>query len=465
MGELQVYKQRNNKYEQERKNHIIRLCQSDKPYQDILAYIKSEIETSTKMTDFNYTILCFKNDGVWALNRAIEKIYGVSHAKEDDKPSGGKENIQTVDIMLADGTRIKAPFGKISLPELGREAVINIGYNNNNQTLFVQGSCQFKFSSLIDEIITYTQDLLNTESVYRNQAIELRSNFEPIIMNLSNIEKEFMVLTDKTTEELIPLMTRVKNPQKCKDRGIPIKTGILFEGPYGTGKTLAAFKIAKEAIANNYVFIYLKDPTLLARVLQLSKTLDKNGNGVIVFLEDVDQVTKGDRDSAMQDILNTLDGGDTKNMNVIALFTTNHIEKINPTFLRGKRIGSIVSFSSLDAATAKAFLEHTFNPIDYTLVKKGLDEVCKNIEKANIVPAFMAEICEKVKSNLIYNDTNEVSPKSIQNSLDSYMRQVKLSQQADTGKSKEKQFVDSLAEILRVEESFQKMEEIRDIVS
>ena len=29
----------------------------------------------------------------------------------------------------------------------------------------------------------------------------------------------------------------------------------------------------------------------------------------------------------MQDILNTLDGGDTKQMNVIALFTTNHLEE------------------------------------------------------------------------------------------------------------------------------------------
>ena len=49
----------------------------------------------------------------------------------------------------------------------------------------------------------------------------------------------------------------------------------------------------------------------------------------------------------MQDILNTLDGGDTKQMNVIALFTTNHLDQIEPTFLRGKRIGSIVSDRSL----------------------------------------------------------------------------------------------------------------------
>ena len=41
---------------------------------------------------------------------------------------------------------------------------------------------------------------------------------------------------------------------------------------------------------------------------------------VIIFLEDLDQIARGNRDSAMQDILNTLDGGDTKNMNVISIY-------------------------------------------------------------------------------------------------------------------------------------------------
>jgi ATP-dependent 26S proteasome regulatory subunit len=120
-----------------------------------------------------------------------------------------------------------------------------------------------------------------------------------------------------------------------------------------TGKTLLAFKLAKEAIGNGWSFIYLKSPELLAETLRMCKTLDQNGHGIIVFTEDVDQVTRGNRDGALQDILNTLDGGDTKDMNVIALFTTNHIELIEPTFLRGKRIGSIISMPMLNAATAK----------------------------------------------------------------------------------------------------------------
>ena len=47
--------------------------------------------------------------------------------------------------------------------------------------------------------------------------------------------------------------------------------------------------MAKEAIENSWTFIYLKSPELLARTLQLSQTLDKNGHGVIVFVEDIDK--------------------------------------------------------------------------------------------------------------------------------------------------------------------------------
>lgn len=194
-----------------------------------------------------------------------------------------------------------------------------------------------------------------------------------------------------------------------------------------TGKTLFAFKAAKKAIGNNWTFIYLKEPKLLATTLKLSKTLDNSGNGIIVFVEDIDQVTTGDRDKQMQDILNTLDGGDTKGMNVIAMFTTNHLEKINPTFLRGKRIGSIISMGPLTADTAMQYIRHTFKDT-YTLDEVGMDLVCKQIEEYEIVPAFMAEICEKVKSNMIFEDPGTpIQAIHIEVSLKAYLKQVGLS--------------------------------------
>src|SRR5690606_16992344 len=112
------------------------------------------------------------------------------------------------------------------------------------------------------------------------------------------------------------------------------------------------------------------------------------------------------------------------------LFTTNHIELIDPTFLRGKRIGSIVSMGALDADTARKFIDYTFKD-KYQLEDEGLEEVCRNIEAANIVPAFMAEITEKVKSNMVFEDDDIVKSFMIQNSLESYLQQVELSKKKD----------------------------------
>lgn len=204
-------------------------------------------------------------------------------------------------------------------------------------------------------------------------------------------------------------------------------------------KTLLAFKTAREAVQNNWTFLYLKDPSALAETLRMIKVIDKSCNGVIVFVEDIDQVTKGDRDSALQDILNTLDGGDTKSMNVITLFTTNHIELINPTFLRGKRVGSIITMDCLDAETAEKFIRESFKESEGYVLDDDLSEVCNYIAEHNIAPAFMAEIVESTKSKLIFSDDNKVTSFHIRTSVDSYLRQVELSKKKDSSKSKEQE--------------------------
>ena len=146
---------------------------------------------------------------------------------------------------------------------------------------------------------------------------------------------------------------------------------------------------------------------------------------------------------AKQDILNTLDGGDTKDMNVISLFTTNHIELIEPTFLRGKRIGTIISMGSLDAQAAIDFIKASFAIGDYT-INDDLTEVGELIAKYNIVPAFMAEIIEKVKANMILANQAEVKAEDIKFSVESYQHQMELSRTKDLSKSPAEELIEAI---------------------
>lgn len=177
----------------------------------------------------------------------------------------------------------------------------------------------------------------------------------------------------------------------------------------------------------------------------MSKVIDHSGHGAMIFCEDIDQVTRGNRDAAMQDILNTLDGGDTKNMNVISLFTTNHIELIEPTFLRGKRIGSIIFMGALDAETAEEFIKESFKDTGCT-IGGDFKDVCKYIEECNIVPAFMAEIVEKIKAMMILDDSTVVNPEEIRFAVDSYKKQVELSKTKDMSETPSERLVSAAKE-------------------
>lgn len=448
-GKSSVLEQKVNQYEMAMKDKFVKIMsQPGIKYADALDYIDNELKQSKKMAKINYRIRCFRNDGIYQLNQAISQVFGTVVSKEQRNPSG-ESSVQTVDITLADGTRVKAPYGDISLEGLGEGSSININYDSSTHDLVITGKCQFRFSSLMDDIIEVTKHNLRTNSIYKGQALEISDINDPKILDLSGIDRQLMVLSKETEYALRPIYARIMNPTMCLEKGIPLKFGALLEGGYGTGKTLLAFKLAKKAVANNWMFIYLKDPKLLAEALRMSKIIDQSGHGVLIFVEDIDQVTRGNRDSAMQDILNTLDGGDTKDMNVITLFTTNHIELIEPTFLRGKRVGTIISMGPLDAETAEQFIRKSFEIGCYTILD-DLTDVCKFIEASHIAPAFMAEIIEKVKSMMVLANQCEVKADDIKYSVQSYLRQVELSRTKDMSVTPEKKFVDSLLDILHL---------------
>lgn len=445
-------------WDQEKKQELVKLGNSPKPYNEILVYLENEIANSKRMVRFDYKIYCFRSDGIYQLHRAIEDIIGATSVQDKESgPSGGSTAVDTIDVILADGTRRKVPYGTINLPNMGEDAHIEIFYSDNDKYLRVRGECQYKFQNLMDQIIEKTNFLLKTDSIYKNQAFEINNSVDkgqPTILSLEGIEKEHMILSDEVEYALSPLKARILHPEKCIQKGITLKFGALLEGPYGTGKTLLAFKLAKEAIANGWSFVYLKSPELLAETLRMCKTLDQNGHGIIVFTEDVDQVTRGNRDGALQDILNTLDGGDTKGMNVIALFTTNHIELIEPTFLRGKRIGSIISMPMLNAVTAKKYVEHFFQGNEF---EGDFEAVYQLIEKSKIAPAFMAEIIENVKSNMVMRDENVVTAINLSVCVNSYLRQVELSKTKDTTETPETKLSSALREVLHTEEFYSKI--------
>mgnify|MGYP000843907392 CR=1 FL=1 len=221
------------RYEEEQKQKMVAVfSDTRKTYNDGLAYAKNEIQRAKQMTSFNYEILCFKNDGIFQLNKAIEEVYGVAAAKKDDTPSA-EDNVNTIDIELADGTRYKVPYGDIELEELGEGAKISIGYDSATNILHVRGKCQFRYSSIMDDIIDKTKELIANNSIYKGQAIEIVELDAPKLLPLDGIDKQLMVLSEEAEYELRPLRSRIFKSEECVKKGISLKYECLLEGPYG----------------------------------------------------------------------------------------------------------------------------------------------------------------------------------------------------------------------------------------
>ena len=114
----------------------------------------------------------------------------------------------------------------------------------------------------------------------------------------------------------------------------------------------------------------------------------------MVFFEDIDSVTAGDRTESVNIILNEIDGFLSKDAEVIVILTTNNLGVINRAMLRPGRIDSMIELGELDKNTVADFVR-TFagHELSGDLDDEALWEASKGY-----VPAFIVRAVQLAKS-------------------------------------------------------------------
>lgn len=398
---------------------LAEICLSRRPYHEKLKHLQHEIKESVRDVEFNYQIQGFFEDACYALHRAVENFQGFTKMEDKKQASGGDQPPSMIDVRFADGKRIKVPYGSINLPVFGPNSHISMQYRGD--TLFVSGVCQNKFTKLMDEIIETAQHILRTDSIYCNQAIKYSGDGSPEFMDLSRTDEIPLFLTESAQYSTEPIEVRITDAATCKKNGIDLKFGVLLEGNYGTGKTLYAQKLALKAIQHGWTFIYCSKPEATLEVLKTANKFTDNGTGVVLFIEDIDKILNN-RDNTTNEISLLMDGSETKHNNIISIFSTNHVENIDPTFLRGKRIGSIVTLSWLDAMTAEKMIHHLLGD----MLDGSCTKAAQEVEDAKIVPAFLSEIIDRVKTHSILRKGALVTEKDLMNAIKQFKRQMEI---------------------------------------
>ncbi len=419
------------------------------PLEEAREWLLRRIQDEEAIVNIVHRIECFPTDGMIAVTRAMEEVYGFTQANDRDF-FGRKIPPTQLEIPMHDGSFAKAQFGEIHPPKW-EEGFIQV--HIDGPSIHITGKVKKKFEPEIKRMFRLASEKLRTQSIYKGHAFNLDLAFMEKDADPFDIHKDAPKFMDTKGANLIlnpntefELSTNVfmllEQTKACQENRISLKHGSLFRGPYGTGKTMTAKAIAEKATRNGWTFLYLKDVHHIANALRIAKHYAP----AVVFAEDVDLAVKGDRTDGMNEILNTLDGVDTKDASIVTILTTNHPEDINPAFLRAGRIDSVITFDVPEAATAVKFVrvfggELLADDVDFELVGSELE---------GLVPAFIAEAIQKAKRHAIFRTGSaDIEGKMTTQDLVLAAKNVKEHQKmlAPVEKTEEQKTIEALARV------------------
>jgi len=370
---------------------------------DAIEVLDRQQKAEESLMRFQRTFNVFPWEGSMALERAIKDIQGFTTEVAVESWFGTTPPSRiSIPVSLTETREII--WGRMQISPDGGWLHTSGVMEDDRVKFQVQGEYRKKHDHLVQKIIAKMQHYIWTEPFYSGRALTMsfredngESRAMPSITfyNFDSPEVDALTFSDHI-EQLVGanIYAPIVNRAACKLAGIPFKRGVLLAGKYGTGKTLLARKVAKFCVESKTTFIYIKHVAELPEAIQFARQYQP----AVIFAEDVDRVVGGqDRTEEIDDVLNTLDGIDSKNTDVMVVLTTNHLENINTAMLRPGRIDVLVEVTPPDAKAALRLVR---------VYGKGLVEDGElnrlSHELSGLIPAVIREVVERSKLQSIW---------------------------------------------------------------
>jgi len=360
---------------------------------------EEEEEFNAVSWDFEYGVA----EGMVAFLRTLEKQFGFVSARPTPTFFGNRPP-QFLGIETAPGHQESVPFGRLNVPGINGWLEPTYNIKKGKVVFKIHGEIKGKHRVKADVIIEAVRRECKDNSIYKGQAIEtsfpeiedlnsLGDTF-PTFAKLNKIDLDDIIFSKVVSDKImVSLFMPIMHSERCRKHEVPLKRGILLEGPYGVGKTLTAAATAALCKENNWTFIYLKDVTKLAQAYSFAEQYQP----AVIFAEDIDQIVKNKdpehRDDEINNVLNALDGIDSKGIEVITVLTTNNVQNLTKAMLRPGRLDTVVSVRPPDADAAQQ-LVRLFGG-DLIAADEDLSSV-GDILKGEI-PALIREVVERSK--------------------------------------------------------------------
>lgn len=388
---------------------------------------------------FNHTFEAFIWDGAVALSKAITNIFGFGFG-EATRSFFGSQPPELVEVRTGPNPQDKVlvPWGRMSLPNIEGEVYTGGGVENGKFIFKLVANVKRKHEKQIKALADEVQRLLNTESIYRGKAFKLKFKSgrqdpftgetipnTPEFLRLGALNESDLIF-DRDLENTISthLFTPIDRIEDLRVLGMSGKRGVLLAGTYGTGKTLAASVAANKAMAAGITFLLVENAEEFAQAVEFAKMYGP----AVVFCEDIDRVLKGERSINMDQILNIVDGVESKRTEVMVVLTTNDVDAIHPAALRPGRLDKVINVHPPQTAEAVSRLIRLYAR---GAVPETVDITAAAQELTGNIPAIIAEAVNAAKlSQLKLNapgDTNlTITPEAMLEAAKDMKQQIEL---------------------------------------
>ena len=365
---------------------------------EAINFLRQRAQDEEATVEFSRSFKYRPWDGARATANAIRSVFGFTMGKPIVSFFGTQppemRNVQ-VDVDQYESV----PWGAMYLPGL-KGATLMLGATQDPElgiVFAVSVECLRKDRAIIEGLFKIIEIELNINSIYKGKAINGAQ--EPGFIDTSTVSFEDVVYTQSALAQLeANVWSPIRHAVALADLGMPGKRSVLLEGPYGTGKSLAAYLTAKVAKENGWTFLMCRPGIDKApEVLQTARMYQP----AVVFIEDVDTFTQPGADDAVSKVLDMFDGVNTKGLKMVLVMTTNHKEKIHKGMLRPGRLDSVIHIGAMDEQGVEKLARRIIgdkleDDIDFHAVFEAME---------GFMPAFVREAFDRaVRYSVSLND-------------------------------------------------------------
>lgn len=316
--------------------------------------LTAKMKQEEEYTIFTSTLPLNPYDGAYIIGLAAEALFGVVVMES----RGGRPPVSLEVPIDHEGHTVKVPWGAFRVPNVEGTISTSYSWDGDRVVSSIVAEVKGKHSEQMQALFDMARELAKTHSIYKGKAIAVKFTNDsgeqlPLpeikFLNLNAAQPPIFSadVEEKLQHDLYAYVTLPT--ETIMDIAGQLTRGVLLAGKYGTGKTMLAAHLGRLAVANGFTFT-LCEPQDAIEAIKFGHQYGPSFN----FVEDVDKLDANQQ----RELMNALDGIQSKDMRVITVFTTNHHEKVNRGLLRHGRIDLALEIGYPDAAAAMRIARH-----------------------------------------------------------------------------------------------------------